>query len=161
MAKRLSLPPNDRSRTGGVDAAGAATRKEVKTIMKGHNSAPFLSKILGTGLTPPNVLTALIYRTGRSIPIRRQFWILGFESARASAVGLLVGWTANDDPYRPICLTFPDLDSGIALAGRNGWQHSVRTEPDKNRSVSAVSETRLGRIGYRHIEADQRSFRVA
>jgi|TARA_Y100000815_G_scaffold250311_1_gene252974 hypothetical protein len=137
MAKRLSLPPNDRSRTGGVDAAGAATRKEVKTIMKGHNSAPFRSKILGTGLTPPNVLTALIYRPDRSShtssPIRRQYWILGFDSAQAPTIELLMGWTATDVPYSPIRLTFPDLDS--AIAQRNGSQFIVRTEPDKHRSV--------------------------
>ncbi len=139
MAERLSLPPNDRSRTGGVDAAGAAARKEVKTIMNGHNSAPFRPEILGTGLTPPNVLTALIYRPGRSshtsTPIRRQYWILGFESARAPAIALLMGWSATDDPYRPIRLTFPDLDSAIAFAERKGSQFIVGTEPDKHRSV--------------------------
>ena len=37
-----------------------------ETIMKGHNSAPFRPKILGTALTLSNLLTALIYRPGRS-----------------------------------------------------------------------------------------------
>ena len=108
-------------------------------MIKGHNRPPFRPKIPGTDLTSPDVPTALIYRPARSshtsAPIRRQHWILEFEPARAPVIEPLMGWTATEDPYRPIRLTFPDLDSAIAFAERNDWQYIVRHEPDKRRSV--------------------------
>ncbi|WP_244906229.1 NADH dehydrogenase ubiquinone Fe-S protein 4 [Celeribacter ethanolicus] len=107
--------------------------------MKGHNRPPFRPKIPGTDLTSPDLPTALIYRPARSshtsAPIRRQHWILEFEPARAPVIEPLMGWTATEDPYRPIRLTFPDLDSAIAFAEQNDWQYIVRHEPDKRRSV--------------------------
>ena len=109
-------------------------------MMKGHNRPPFRPKIPGTDLTSPDLPTALIYRPARSshtsAPIRRQHWILEFEPARAPVIEPLMGWTATEDPYRPIRLTFPDLDSAIAFAERNDWQYIVRHEPDKRRSVA-------------------------
>lgn len=99
--------------------------------MKGHNSAPFAPKIPGTDLRSRDVPIAIIYRPARSTMQsgpRPRHWVLEFEPARPASIDPLMGWTASDDPYRPIRLTFPDKESAVAFAERQDWPHILREE---------------------------------
>ncbi|MEQ9214409.1 MAG: NADH dehydrogenase ubiquinone Fe-S protein 4 [Marinovum algicola] len=96
---------------------------------RGHNRPPFRSRIPGTDLHSPDVPTAIIYRPARN-PMqsgpRPRHWILEFEPAAAAEIEPLMGWTTMRDPYQPIRLSFPDVESAIEYAERNDWDYVVR-----------------------------------
>ncbi|KAB2535274.1 ETC complex I subunit [Salipiger aestuarii] len=98
---------------------------------RGHNRPPFRPKIPGTDLRSPDVPTAIIYRPSRNAMqsgSRPRHWILEFEPATSPQIEPLMGWSAMDDPYRPIRLSFPDPESAIDYAERNDWDYIVRDD---------------------------------
>ncbi|MCK8484265.1 ETC complex I subunit [Aliiroseovarius sp. S2029] len=107
--------------------------------MRGHNRPISRPTIPGTNLSSPDVSMAIIYRPSRSATQsgpRPRHWILEFEPAASPQVEPLMGWTASDDPYRPIRLSFPDRESAIDYAERNDWDYIVR---DDGRSRSRTA----------------------
>jgi len=98
---------------------------------RGHNQPPFRPKIPGTDLRSAAVPTAIIYRPARNAMQsgpRPRHWILEFEPAASPDIEPLMGWTATDDPYRPIRLSFPDCESAVEYAERNDWDYIVRDD---------------------------------
>ena len=103
--------------------------------MRGHNRPMSRPTIPGTDLSSPDVPTAIIYRPSRSATQsgpRPRHWILEFEPAASPESEPLMGWTATDDPYRPIRLSFPDRESAIDYAERQDWDYIVRDESQRS-----------------------------
>jgi hypothetical protein len=55
-------------------------------------------------------------------------WILEFDRSVPPIIEPLMGWTESDDPFTPITLRFPDLQSAIEFAERHGWRYQVHDE---------------------------------
>lgn len=78
---------------------------------------------------PAQEATARIYQaapsatqSGRATARR---WLLEFEPAASPWIEPLMGWTGSTDPMRQIRLTFPDRDSAVAFAERQGWRYTL------------------------------------
>jgi hypothetical protein len=56
---------------------------------------------------------------------RPQPWYLEFEARRSLGRDAFTGWITNNDPYRHIRIQFPDRDSAIGFAERQGWNYRV------------------------------------
>jgi hypothetical protein len=56
-------------------------------------------------------------------------WILEFEPSSPPTIDPLTGWTGGRDPFVHIRLTFPDPQSAIDFAERQGWRYAVREPP--------------------------------
>jgi hypothetical protein len=84
----------------------------------------------------PHEAVARIWRTARSTltsaPQRNRRWRLAFERRTAPWVEPLMGWTGGDDPLVQVELSFPDLQSAIAYAKRQGLNYVVKHEPDRD-----------------------------
>ena len=52
-------------------------------------------------------------------------WVIEFEPLWPPAIEPLMGWTGSRDPLSQLRLTFPDRDSAVAFATRQGWRYSV------------------------------------
>ena len=107
--------------------------------MRGHNRPPFPPKIPGTDLPTWDMPTAIIYRPARSAMTsapRPNYWVLEFEPSRPPQIEPLMGWTASEDPYRPIRLKFPDRDSAVDFAERQDWRYVVREEAAPSRMAN-------------------------
>jgi len=83
------------------------------------------------------VPVAHIYQPARS-PMqgglaRRNEWVLEFEPWARSDREPLMGWRTSEDPFASIQrLRFPDRQSAIAFAERQGW-HYVAHDPPARR----------------------------
>jgi NADH dehydrogenase ubiquinone Fe-S protein 4 len=83
------------------------------------------------------VPVAHIYQPARS-PMqaglaRRNEWVLEFEPWGRSDREALMGWRTSEDPFASIQrLRFPDRESAIAFAEREGW-HYVAHDPPARR----------------------------
>ncbi|TDL74874.1 ETC complex I subunit [Palleronia sediminis] len=108
---------------------------------RGHNRPPFRPRIPGTDLHSPDVPTAIIYRPAQN-PMqsgsRPRHWILEFEPAASAEIESLMGWTTMRDPYQPIRLSFPDVESAIEYAERNDWDYIVRGDEGSSARKRAV-----------------------
>jgi hypothetical protein len=86
------------------------------------------------------VPTARIYRPapppGRGGRGRFGTWLLEFDRTVPPVVEPLMGWTESADPFTPIKLHFPDLQSAIEFAERQGWRYEVRDAPALARSAA-------------------------
>jgi ETC complex I subunit conserved region len=56
-------------------------------------------------------------------------WVLEFEPSSPPEIDPLTGWTGSRDPFAHIRLTFPDLQSAIDFAERQGWPYLVQEPP--------------------------------
>lgn len=93
---------------------------------QGHNRSRFGPKVPGTDLRTSSIPTAHIFRPARSAMQsgrRPRPWVLIFEPSTRQEIEPLMGWTSSDDPYRPICLTFPDPGSAVAFAEEQDWSY--------------------------------------
>ena len=59
----------------------------------------------------------------------RREWVLEFEPSSAPEIEPLMGWVSSRDPFAHIRLRFPDRESAIAFAERQGWPHVVKDSP--------------------------------
>jgi hypothetical protein len=80
------------------------------------------------------VPVARIYRPApspmQSAPFGTRDWILEFAPGSLVDIEPLMGWTSGQDPFASIArLRFPDLESAIAFAERQGWRYLVREPP--------------------------------
>jgi hypothetical protein len=80
----------------------------------------------------PDEVIARIWRPARSTltsaPQRNRPWRLVFERRTAPWIEPLMGWTGGDEPLAQVRLSFPDLQSAIAYAKRQGLDYVVRHE---------------------------------
>ena len=100
-----------------------------------HNRSKGWPKLPGTDMAvPEGVPPALIYRAERSVtqsaPGRRP-WILEFERSAAPFIEPLMGWTGSRDPVASIRLEFPDCQSAVGFAEKNGWDYRVIDPPTR------------------------------
>jgi hypothetical protein len=72
---------------------------------------------------------ALIYRPCRSATTsgraRTKHWVLRFERRRPKFTEPLMGWTGDDDPQAQVEISFPDLNSAMSYAERQGLSFRV------------------------------------
>jgi hypothetical protein len=59
----------------------------------------------------------------------RNEWVLQFEPTEPPEIDPLTGWIGSRDPFPHIQLRFPDQESAIELAERQGWRYEVREPP--------------------------------
>jgi NADH dehydrogenase len=64
---------------------------------------------------------------------RKPTWVLEFEPTSPRWIDPLMGWTASEDPFAQIRLTFPNLASAVDYAERHGHDYQV-TDPPVRRS---------------------------
>ena len=83
-----------------------------------------LARIQAPSAYPVRPPAARIYRPAPSVlqsaPALHRPWVLEFEPGRAKWVEPLMGWTATVDPFATIRLRFPDQQSAVAFARRQG-----------------------------------------
>jgi hypothetical protein len=63
---------------------------------------------------------------------RRHRWVLEFEPAKPRWIEPLMGWTASEDPFACIRLSFPSLAAAVEYAERMGLEYRVH-EPGARR----------------------------
>lgn len=56
---------------------------------------------------------------------RKRPWFMQFEQTSPLRPDPLTGWPRSDDPYHHIRMTFPDRESAITFAERQGWEYRV------------------------------------
>ena len=59
----------------------------------------------------------------------RREWVLEFEPSSPPEIEPLMGWIASRDPFAHIRLRFPDRQSAIELAEKQGWPYVVQNPP--------------------------------
>ena len=83
---------------------------------------------------------------------RSRTWVLEFEPAGRKWIEPLMGWTASDDPFAQIRLTFPTLEAAVDYAEREGLDYAVVEPPARRPVRKTYWETIVGpgfRIGGR------------
>ena len=65
-------------------------------------------------------------------------WVLEFEPSSPHELAPLMGWTGSSDPLGQIKLRFPDPQSAIDFAERQGWRYVVQ-EPERRHSPKHYS----------------------
>lgn len=116
-------------------------------MYNGHNRPPSLSKQPGTNTISADVPMAKIYQEPRSTlqgGHRPQPWYLEFEARRPLGRDVFTGWITNDDPYRHIRVQFPDRDSAIGFAERQGWEYRVIHNPASRHLSSKIDQLYRG-----------------
>lgn len=92
-----------------------------------HNQARGRALTPGTSAPSPTPLpTAMIGPEPSAHPgrgLRR--WVLAFESGAPSETDPLTGWRLSADPLAQVRITFPDMQSAIIFAERNGWRYEL------------------------------------
>jgi hypothetical protein len=63
----------------------------------------------------------------------KRAWVLEFEPKAPRWIEPLMGWTASEDPFAQIRLTFPNLASAVDYAERQGLDYQV-VDPPARRS---------------------------
>ena len=109
-----------------------------------HNRSKGWPKLPGTDMAvPEGVPPALIYRAERSVtqsaPGRRP-WILEFERSAAPFIEPLMGWTGSSDPFASIRLEFPDCQSAVGFAEKNGWDYRVIDPPTRRPLIKGYAD---------------------
>lgn len=80
------------------------------------------------GVFPPDAV-AHIFPPARSAMTagraRMNYWMLRFERRTPPFIEALMGWTGGDDMLQQVELKFPDLQSAVAYAERQGLAYRV------------------------------------
>jgi hypothetical protein len=90
----------------------------------------------------PKGAVARIYRPSCSVTTggkARKRWRLVFERRTAPSIEPLMGYTGSDDPLTTVGLEFPDLESAIGYARRQGFGYVVRRTADRIAQSEAIS----------------------
>ncbi|MBW8269624.1 ETC complex I subunit [Caldovatus aquaticus] len=72
-------------------------------------------------------LARSVLQSGRG----RDLWVLEFGHGVRPFVDPLTGWTGSADPLAQLRLEFPDAESAIAFAERQGWRYEVEAPPPR------------------------------
>ena len=114
----------------------------------------------------PEDAVARIYRLSRPVTTAgkaRKSWRLVFERRTAPFIEPLMGYTGGDDPLTEVELEFPDLESAIGYAKRQGLTYVVRPPADHSkpsegssqrsgRASNAFSDATLERLGLAQLQ---------
>jgi ETC complex I subunit conserved region len=60
---------------------------------------------------------------------RTREWLLEFEPSSRHEIEPLMGWASSRDPFAHIRLRFPDRQSAIEFAEKQGWPYAVQDPP--------------------------------
>ena len=60
---------------------------------------------------------------------RTREWLLEFEPSSPHEIDPLMGWVGSRDPFAHIRLRFPDRQSAIEFAEKQGWPYVVQNPP--------------------------------
>lgn len=105
----------------------------------------------------PHDAVAQIYRPARSAKTagkaRTKHWLLRFERRTPAFIEPLMGWTGGDDTLQQVELRFPDLQSAVAYAERQGLSYRVTPATRAVPPVTALS--RGARAAGEHRDAIQ------
>jgi hypothetical protein len=102
---------------------------------RGDNISRGPVRLPGSSLPADRALpVAYIYQPARSVmqsaPVLKQKWVLEFAPWSRREIEPLMGWTSSGDPFASIPqLRFPDRESAIEFAERQGWSYVVRDPP--------------------------------
>jgi hypothetical protein len=81
---------------------------------------------------PGQLPLAYIYQPApsptQSAPGRKE-WVLEFEPSSPPEIEPLMGWIASRDPFAHLRLRFPDQQSAIEFAEKQGWPYVVQNPP--------------------------------
>lgn len=97
-------------------------------LVSPNTQAPRVALLPGTNMPAYDAPRARIYRPSASVmqaARARRRWLLEFEGCRAPTLDPLTGWTGGADPLSSIRIPFPDRESALAFAKRNGWSIEV------------------------------------
>ena len=56
---------------------------------------------------------------------KTKHWVLEMEPASPKQPDPLIGWIGSDDTTQQVQLRFPDMDSAVAFARKNGIEYRV------------------------------------
>lgn len=125
------------------------TVKQTKETKKDFISWPWPSNDNSVGpLSPgksvfPDDAVARIYRVSRPVTTAgkaRKSWRLVFERRTAPFIEPLMGYIGGEDPLTQVELEFPDLESAIGYAKRQGLTCVVRPEADRSTPSEGSSQ---------------------
>lgn len=112
----------------------------------------------GTALPAPGAVPRVrIYRPAPSATQSgraRRVWVLEFDRPTPPTLDPLMGWTGGGDPLASVQLSFPDRESAIAFARKNGW--TIEGAGDTIGGAECVADPGRTAIGA-HAENDQPS----
>jgi NADH dehydrogenase len=79
----------------------------------------------------------------------KRAWVLEFEPKSPRWIEPLMGWTASEDPFAQIRLTFSNLASAVDYAERQGLDYQVIDPPARRsgRRQHSATSSELGRSG--------------
>jgi hypothetical protein len=131
LARRSAFVGSQRLRSprSATDAPPANTRRRGNPDGRSY---PFAAPPCRIYQPSPSVMQS----GGRT----KRAWVLAFEPKSPRWVEPLMGWTASDDPFAQVRLTFPDLASAVDYAERQGLDYQVIDPP-------ARRNAQLGRSG--------------
>ncbi|MDI3307869.1 MAG: ETC complex I subunit [Acetobacteraceae bacterium] len=72
-------------------------------------------------------LARSVLQSGRG----RDRWVLEFRHGARPFVDPLTGWVGSADPLAQLRLEFPDAESAVAFAERQGWRYEVEAPPPR------------------------------
>jgi hypothetical protein len=78
---------------------------------------------------------------------RTREWLLEFEPASRREIEPLMGWISSDDPFPQIRLRFPDRQSAIEFAERQGWPYVVQEPPPRRFRPRSYADSFRYRLG--------------
>lgn len=125
--------------TASVDEGDFAPSSPSKDGASQRTMEPYQHKPRSTPRLPGSNLpssghvpSVRIYQPSRSMtqsaPFQRQ-WVIEFERGKPSFSEPLMGWAGSVDTFDQIRLKFPDRDSAVAFAERQGWTYTVNEPP--------------------------------
>lgn len=125
------------------------TVKQTKETKKDSISWPWPSNdnsvgplSMGKSVFPDDAV-ARIYRVSRPVTTAgkaRKSWRLVFERRTTPFIEPLMGYIGGDDPLTQVELEFPDLESAIGYAKRQGLTYVVRPAADRSKPSEGSSQ---------------------
>nr|WP_142850361.1 ETC complex I subunit [Telmatospirillum sp. J64-1] len=89
-------------------------------------------------------MMARIYRPSpsptQSGRARSREWVMEFEPSRPLIPDHLMGWVSSDDTRRQVKMRFPDKESAIRFAERQGWAYSVREVAERRIRLKSYAD---------------------
>ena len=123
--------------------------RDTASFLRDDNQSRRAPRLPGTSVPASGMLPlAHIYQPSPS-PTQsgrgRREWVLEFEPSSPPEIEPLMGWVSSRDPFAHIRLRFPDRESAIEFAERQGWPYVVRDPPVRRvRSKSYADALRYG-----------------
>jgi NADH dehydrogenase ubiquinone Fe-S protein 4 len=115
------------------------------TPVVGSGFAPASQQSAANDTWSPRAPQALVYKPAKTVtssaPASRRPWVLEFEPTHPPVTDPLMGWAGGCDPRQHIRLSFPDRDSALAFARRNGLNVTLREAMERPRERPQAQPT--------------------